>query len=155
MDLLISTVNATGGVRASISRRVDGMLVIGHCSPVGDPDWMDIGDAYLLACMSSSVDPLINGERLPVGCVAPESTWRPGPYSPSTPAAVLSGFAESVKKLRTSILCDDPLDDVYKDLDHNPRLKVSMHYFMLALSSLEQAQHFLGLAAASADGMKS
>ena len=41
LTALISTIEATGGV----VRTWDGMY-----EPAGDPEWVDLGDAYVLAC---------------------------------------------------------------------------------------------------------
>lgn len=38
---LCDTIEATGGVRREAS---------GHVAPVADPDWIDLGEAYLAAC---------------------------------------------------------------------------------------------------------
>lgn len=41
LKLLIDTIEATGGVVETET---------GNYAPVGDPDWIDLGDAYVAAC---------------------------------------------------------------------------------------------------------
>jgi hypothetical protein len=41
LEKLVGTVEATGGVL--VNRK-------GHYLPVGDPEWIDLGDAYMDAC---------------------------------------------------------------------------------------------------------
>lgn len=52
-DRLISTIEATGGVIAYEN---------GTFGPVGDPDWIDLGDAYVSACQEAGREPRISGE---------------------------------------------------------------------------------------------
>ncbi len=44
----IEAINATGGVEFSGR---------GECAPVADPDWIDLGSAYLAACAAIGVSP--------------------------------------------------------------------------------------------------
>jgi len=50
---LIDTVNATGGLVG---------FVDGTHAPQGDPDWIDLGDAYLTACAEKGVSPVVTSE---------------------------------------------------------------------------------------------
>jgi hypothetical protein len=50
LDALIDTIEATGGC----VRDEDG-----HVAPEGDPDWIDLGDAYVLACTAIGRTPRI------------------------------------------------------------------------------------------------
>jgi hypothetical protein len=52
---LIDTIEATGGV----SDTSDGY------EPEGDPEWTDLGDAYIAACAALDVVPLVDGKREP------------------------------------------------------------------------------------------
>lgn len=45
---LVSTVNATGGV----VQYPDGTI-----APVGEPEWTDLGDAYMAACTELGIEP--------------------------------------------------------------------------------------------------
>lgn len=51
--MLVDTINATGGVR--INKR-------GRPEPLGDPEWIDLGEAYLAACATLNLDPVISEE---------------------------------------------------------------------------------------------
>lgn len=48
---LIGSINATGGVRES--EPPDGLV-----APVADEDWVDLGDAYMLACAAVGATPM-------------------------------------------------------------------------------------------------
>jgi len=52
---LISTIENTGGI-------------VGHedgtFGPVGDPDWIDLADAYLAACKEEGRRPMVRAESL-------------------------------------------------------------------------------------------
>ena len=50
LQSLISTINATGGVLA---------FPDGTHGPCGDPDWIDLADAYLAACAETGATPMI------------------------------------------------------------------------------------------------
>lgn len=150
MSALIDTIDATGGVRGSVSRNRDGTIHVGHCHPVGDDGWGDLADAYLLACVATSTYPLINDTRYPVDRVTLSvSLWNPEPSQP----AGFEGAVARVKNLRTHLLLDAEMDDLCTKLDQVPELKAASHYFLLALASLEHAQHYLGLAALSSKGV--
>ena len=49
-QMLMETVEAAGGVRPNPD---------GTYSPVGDPDWIDLADAYLTACHECGREPKI------------------------------------------------------------------------------------------------
>lgn len=49
-QMLVDTVEAVGGVRPNPD---------GTYSPVGDPDWIDLADAYLSACQECGREPRI------------------------------------------------------------------------------------------------
>ena len=51
---LIDTIEATGGVVADYG---------GNYVPKADEDWLDLGNAYILACEAAGVIPLIGGSR--------------------------------------------------------------------------------------------
>src|SRR5690606_31129624 len=53
-QLLIDTINATGGLLL----RPDGTQ-----APLGDPDWLDLADAYLAACTEKGIDPVVTVDR--------------------------------------------------------------------------------------------
>jgi hypothetical protein len=50
-QLLIDTINATGGLLT---------LADGRYAPRGDPDWIDLADAYLVACAEKEQAPVID-----------------------------------------------------------------------------------------------
>ena len=52
LDAFIETIEATGGCI-----RNEGGLV----APAGDPDWTDLGDAYIRACTATGLAPRIAG----------------------------------------------------------------------------------------------
>lgn len=52
-ERLISTIEATGGVIAYED---------GTFGPVGDPEWIDLGDAYVSACEEAGREPRISNE---------------------------------------------------------------------------------------------
>lgn len=55
LDRLISAIEVTGGLIAYEN---------GTYAPYADPDWIDLGDAYLAACEELGREPLIpNDER--------------------------------------------------------------------------------------------
>lgn len=49
LQALVSTINATGGVEQAI-----------ETTPAADPEWVDLGEAYLLACEALGVEPEIH-----------------------------------------------------------------------------------------------
>lgn len=49
---LIKTINFTGGV----------VFVDGLAAPVADPDWIDLGGAYITACDALGIEPIIAEE---------------------------------------------------------------------------------------------
>lgn len=53
-ERLVSTVNATGGAL----RFTDGTV-----APAGDPDWIDLGDAYLAACAELVQEPKLTDSK--------------------------------------------------------------------------------------------
>jgi hypothetical protein len=52
---LISTIESTGGVVGYED---------GTFGPVGDPDWIDLGDAYVAACNEAGRLPMVRSESL-------------------------------------------------------------------------------------------
>lgn len=54
LDRLCSTIEATGGVIT---------FKDGNCAPEGDPEWIDLGDAYLAACEALGRKPKIRPAR--------------------------------------------------------------------------------------------
>lgn len=61
-QMLMDTVEAAGGVRPNPD---------GTYSPVGDPDWIDLADAYLTACHQCGHEPKIvaaEEEEFEVAC---------------------------------------------------------------------------------------
>ena len=61
-QMLMDTVEAVGGVRPNQD---------GTYSPLGDPDWIDLADAYLTACHECGREPKIvaaEEEEVEVAC---------------------------------------------------------------------------------------
>jgi len=52
-ELLVATIEATGGVV---------QLTDGTVAPQGDPEWIDLGEAYLLACAELQRLPVVGLE---------------------------------------------------------------------------------------------
>jgi hypothetical protein len=50
-ELLVATIEATGGLR---------QFSDGTVAPQGDPEWIDLGEAYLLACAELQRLPVID-----------------------------------------------------------------------------------------------
>lgn len=55
LEALVETIEATGGIVA--------MPVGGH-APIGDRDWADLAEAYLLACNALGRPPMVATEDL-------------------------------------------------------------------------------------------
>lgn len=53
-ERLVSTINATGGAISYPD---------GTTAPMGDPDWIDLGDAYLAACSELGQDPILTPDE--------------------------------------------------------------------------------------------
>ncbi len=53
LQQLVDTINATGGLVVADD---------GFIAPVADPDWIDLGAAYLSACKALGLDPLMPKE---------------------------------------------------------------------------------------------
>lgn len=49
LQALVDTINATGGVEQAI-----------EVTPAADPEWVDLGEAYLLACAALGVEPKVH-----------------------------------------------------------------------------------------------
>jgi hypothetical protein len=105
LQSFIRTVNTTGGVE----------LIEGTHCPVADPDWIDLGTAYITACAVLDVKPeIVNEPEACPGCgCKPGGGYTPGCMDPEG----CGYFAERDGKIERRIAeIENVLNEIKKEL---------------------------------------